>query len=105
MNREHGSRIQDGAQFIFDNFGQSQLVLFLDSLETLSDLRVLGEWLKLLQQAEVREPVFGSNTLGDQIRELGIGLMNESSRGNACFPKISIYTRQSDTGAYHWSHS
>lgn len=105
LDREHGSGIQDGAKFILNNFGQSQLVLLLDSLEALSDLRILGERLKLLEQAEVGEPVFGSNTLRDEIRELGVGLMNESSRGDAWFSTISIYTRRRRYLSYHWSHS
>lgn len=105
LNCEHRGRIQNSAQFILDNLGQSQLVPLLDSLEALSDLGILSEGLEVLEQAEVLEPLFSSDALSDEVRELRVGLVDESSGSDTCL-QVSVYcTCQKNTCAYHWLHS
>lgn len=79
LNSEHRSRVQDDAKLILNNLCQSQLVPFLDRLEALANLRILSKRFELLEQAEILEPVFSSDTLRDQVGKFRVGLMNKSS--------------------------
>jgi hypothetical protein len=82
LDGEHRRRVQNDAKLVLDDLRESQLVPLFDCLEALANLRVLSKGLEFLEQAEVFEPVFSSNTLGDQVGKLGVGLMDKSSRSN-----------------------
>lgn len=79
LNSEHRSRVQDDPKLILDDLRQAQLVSFLDRLEALADLRVLGKRFKLLEQAEVLEPIFSSDALRNQVGKFRVGLVNKPS--------------------------
>jgi hypothetical protein len=105
LDGKHGSGIQDDTQLILNDLSESQLISFLDSLEALSDLRVLREWLELLEQAEIRKPVLSPDALSDEVGKLGVCLMNESSRGdtwNNNTYQLAVPMRDETCRAYHW---
>jgi hypothetical protein len=101
---KHRSRVQDDTKLVLNDFGESQLVAFFNRLEALANLRVLSEGLEFLEQAEVLEPFFSSNTLSDQVGKLRVGLMDESARSDT-YDTASAYALGDFHFAYHWSRS